>query len=167
MKIVIEVPDSGTPQYVLRAVGEALAGAASGRPTATSSDGAPPFGFDPFGTPYTSEADRQRGQNLVAWGEAFAAKAEVLEPGQLDCRTFDLEDAMFFWRFGAELTAYVGPRAPENRLINALDVGALPDPEFPHIGAVDQAALRGAWDHSMYQGPLRAILAKHRGVADV
>ena len=64
-----------------------------------------PFGRDPFGTPYASAADRERGENLVAWGNAFAAKGEVLEPGQLDCRTFTTEDAMFFWRFGAELTA--------------------------------------------------------------
>lgn len=128
---------------------------------------AAPFGYDPFGTPYESAADRERGQNLVAWGEAFAAKGEVLEMGQIDCRTFDTDDAMFFWRFGAELTAYVGPRAAENRLINGLDEGRMPLPEFPNIGPVDQAALRGAWDHSTYHGPLRAILAKHRGVADV
>lgn len=168
MKLTIEIPDAGTPLYALRALGEALAAAAGGGQAAAgrADDGAP-FGRDPFGTPYESEADRQRGQNLVAWGEAFAAKAEVLEPGQLDCRTFDTEDAMFFWRFGAELTAYVGPRAPENRLINALDAGALPDPEFPRIDGVDQARLRGGWDWSNYRGPLRAILAKHRGVADI
>ena len=33
-----------------------------------------PFGRDPFGTPYASAADRERGENLVAWGNAFAAK---------------------------------------------------------------------------------------------
>lgn len=167
MKLTIEIPDAGTPLYALRALGEALAAAAGGRPGATNTDGAAPFGYDPFGTPYESEADRERGQNLVAWGEAFAAKAEALEPGQLDCRTFTTEDAMFFWRFGAELTQYVGPRAPENRLVNGLDEGRMPLPEFPHIGAVDQALLRGGWDWSNYRGPLRAILAKHRGVADI
>jgi len=167
MKLTIEIPDNGTPQFALRALGEALAAAAGGQPRATNSDEAAPFGHDPFGTPYESEADRERGQNLVAWGQAFAAKGEVLEPGQLDCRTFTTEDALFFWRFGAEVTAYVGPRAPENRLINALDAGALPNPEFPNVGAVDQAQLRGGWDHSTYRGPLRAILAKHRGVDDL
>lgn len=167
MKLTIEIPDAGTPLYALRALGEALAAAAGGRPGATNTDGAAPFGYDPFGTPYESEADRERGQNLVAWGEAFAAKAEALEPGQLDCRTFTTEDAMFFWRFGAELTAYVGPRAPENRLINGLDEGRMPMPEFPNIGPVDQALLRGGWDWSGYSGPLRAILAAHRGVAEV
>ena len=167
MKLTIEIPDAGTPLYALRALGEALAAAAGGRPGATNTDGAAPFGYDPFGTPYESEADRERGQNLVAWGEAFAAKAEALEPGQLDCRTFTTDDAMFFWRFGAELTQYVGPRAPENRLINGLDEGRMPLPEFPAIGPVDQALLRGGWDWSNYRGPLRAILAQHRGVADI
>ena len=168
MKFTIEIPDSGTPQYALRALGEALAAAASGdQAAATRTDDAAPYGRDPFGTPYESEADRERGQNLVAWGEAFAAKGEVLEPGQLDCRTFDTEDAMFFWRFGSELTAYVGPRAPENRLINGLDAGAVNPAEFPKIGPVDQALLRGGWDWSGYRGPLREILAKHRGVADI
>ena len=128
---------------------------------------AAPFGRDPFGTPYASAADRERGENLVAWGNAFAAKGEVLEPGQLDCRTFTTEDAMFFWRFGAELTAYVGPRAAENRLINGLDEGRMPVPEFPNIGFVDQAQLRGEWDWTNYRGPLRALLAKHRGVEDI
>lgn len=165
MKLTIEIPDNGTPQYALRALGEALAAAASGGQTAaTRTDDAAPFGRDPFGTPYESEADRERGQNLVAWGEAFAAKGEVLEPGQLDCRQFRTDDAYFFWLFGAELTAYVGPRAPENRMINALDAGSFPDPEFPLITNVDQAQLRGAWDWTGYCGPLRAILAKHRGV---
>ena len=167
MKLTIEIPDNGTPQYALRALGEALAAAASGGQAAARSDDTAPFGVDPFGTPYTSAADRERGQNLVAWGEAFAAKGEVLEPGQLDCRTFNTEDAYFFWRFGAELTAYVGPRAPENRLVNGLDAGAVNPAEFPNIGPVDQAQLRGEWDWTAYRGPLRAILAKHRGVDDI
>lgn len=168
MKLTIEIPDAGTPLYALRALGEALAAAAGGGQAAAGrADGGAPFGRDPFGTPYESEADRERGQNLVAWGEAFAAKGEVLEPGQLDCRTFDTEDAMFFWLFGAELTQYVGPRAPENRLINGLDAGAVNPVEFPNIGPVDQALLRGGWDWSNYRGPLRAILAQHRGVADI
>lgn len=167
MKLTIEIPDNGTPQFALRALGEALAAAAGGQPKGTASDEAHPFGVDPFGTPYTSAADRERGQNLVAWGEAFAAKGEVLEPGQLDCRTFTTDDLYFFWQFGAELTAYVGPRAVENRLINNADIGAYPDSEFPNIGPVDQAQLRGGWDWANYRGPLRAILAKHRGVDDV
>lgn len=167
MRLTIEIPDDATTGQALQAVGEALVRAA-GAPTVKSDSGAAaPWGVDPFGTPYTSAADRERGENLVAWGNAFAAKGEVLEPGQLDCRTFTTEDAMFFWRFGAELTAYVGPRAPENRLINGLDEGRMPLPEFPHIGHVDQAQLRGEWDWSNYRGPLRGLLAKHRGVDDV
>lgn len=110
---------------------------------------------------------QERDANLAEWDKAFAEKGEALEAGQLDCRNFNTDDAYFFWRFGAELTAYVGPRAPESRLINALDVGALPDPEFPQIGYVDQAQLRGGWDWTQYRGPLRAILAGHRGVTDI
>lgn len=125
------------------------------------------FGVDPFGTPYTSLADRERGEQLRAWGEAFEAKGEVLEAGQIDCRQFTTEDAYFFWVFGAELTAYVGPRAPENRLITALDTNNMPNPEFPNIGPIDQSLLRGGFDLGSYHGPLRAILAKHRGVEDI
>ena len=167
MKITLEIPDNGTPQFALRALGEALAGIGSPTRPPTMLDVEAPYGKDPFGTPYTSAADRERGENLVAWGQDFAARGEVLEPGQMDCRTFTTEDAYFFWRFSAELTRYVGPRAPENRLINGLDEGRMPMVEFPGIGIIDQAQLRGEWDWTSYRGPLRAILAAHRGVADI
>lgn len=110
---------------------------------------------------------RERDANLVEWGRAFEAKGEVLEAGQIDCRTFNTNDLYFFWVFGAELTAYVGPRAAENRMITYADVGAFPQGEFPYIGRVDQALLRGGFDWQAYQGPLRALLAKHRGVSDI
>jgi len=109
----------------------------------------------------------ERDANLAEWGRAFEAKGEVLEAGQIDCRTFNINDLYFFWVFGAELTAYVGPRAAENRMITYADVGAFPQGEFPYIGRVDQALLRGGFDWSAYQGPLRALLAQHRGVSDI
>lgn len=169
MQINLNIPENASADYVLQALAGALSSAAASAPSApkTAEADSTPFGRDPFGTPYTSAADRERGENLRAWGEQFAAKAEVLELGQVDCRQFTTEDAYFFWRFGAELTAYVGPRAPENRLINALDAGSFPAQEFPNIPSVDQAQLRGGWDWTTYRGPLRAILAGHRGVTDI
>jgi hypothetical protein len=131
-------------------------------------------GFIPFyqdGHLFTSQAEYddykkrvdERNANLSQWLQEFETKGEVLEPGQIDCRTFTTDDLYFFWVFGPELSQYVGPRAVENRMINSADAGTFPNPEFPFIGPVNQELLRGQFDWGKYRGVLYDVLKKHRG----
>ncbi len=66
-------------------------------------DSAAPFGRDPFGTPFVSEADRERMQNLLRYATDEAGNYT----GKIDPDTLSLYDWAFYvkaglWKSGAK-----------------------------------------------------------------
>jgi hypothetical protein len=106
-----------------------------------------------------------RDANLAQWKADFLARQDVVEPGKIDVRTFNDDDAMFWWTFALELFPYVTPQGAMHRLDTWIDTGT-PDklPEFPLLDNTGRRLFyREGWNWQDYHGPLRAILEKHRG----
>ncbi len=107
-------------------------------------------------------------EQINAINEANSPNQEALQPGQWDIRGANTDDVLFYWTFAGELNSYVGPRATVRRMLTWLDVGSTDTfPEIPGLEKKAQFFIRGIWDWHPYQGPLRAILAKHRGLVDI
>ena len=154
----------------------------SSPPGARSRSGYPTVGgFIQFG-----DGSFRTEEDLAAWRGASAQQGNqggidaqqqaTLQPGAVDILTLDDADLRFLGAFYNELvpTGLVGPVAIAHRLSHFMDYGASETnkhvAELPNMGEWDAAEAReiknGKWD-SNYRGPLRAVLAKHRGVDDI
>lgn len=158
VKVTFEFDTEAESVKVLDIVRRAATSAPVGDPAA-------PFGRDRFGTPYESERDRERGENSRANDEGQVADDAVLQPGALDIRTMDAEDLLFYGTFSGELGGKVGPHALESAFVNWWQYGTAPMPELP--ATADVIDRRVGYDWTPYRGPLRAVLAAHRGVTDL
>lgn len=108
----------------------------------------------------------ERNMNLAAWQKNFDVTHEELQPGQVDIRTFTIEDLKFFNLFQAELTNYVGPRKYRQGFNNWIDHSTEPiyDPIPVTANVGDKIAFKNSvgYDWSTYSGPLLQVLMNHR-----
>lgn len=118
------------------------------------------WGFDPFGTPYESAADRERGENLVQWGKENDARSVVLQPGMLDMSTYNAEDLMFAGTFMGEIGPLLqGPRVLEKAFNNWWHDGTSPLPELPVTAEIMERRFQ-PYDWTTYQGPVRKLIPR-------
>lgn len=110
---------------------------------------------------------------LVAADQAnTAANENELQPGQLDMRTWSVEDLLFYHAFDGELQGVGGPRIEERRFDNGAAMGTLDDFSNPNMQAVLDILAKvkngqASYDWTAYHGPLRQKLADHRGLASI
>jgi hypothetical protein len=133
-----------------------------------------PWGVDQFGTPYTSQADHDRGENLRLNDQAEVANGAQLKQGQVDITTFTGDDLVAFDIFANEIEYKVGSAANVHRFFNGYTYGTMNDfPNAPAMRAAlnkKEAIMRGdrgsfmAVEWPTYTGIVRMLLAQHRGV---
>lgn len=116
--------------------------------------------------------------NMAAGDVARSQEQAALQPGAIDIATLTKDDLKFFWTFGMELLSYVGPVKVIHDFNAWMDYGRRDDgtghvPAVPGIpGTVgwtvqEHQQARDGWAWGDYTGPLRAVVAKHRGVASL
>lgn len=112
---------------------------------APSGDPAAPFGRDPFGTPYISEADRQRMENLMRYSADEAANyTGTVDPDKLGLYDWAFYVKSGLWRSGAKDYAIFTKKA------------IVRDPDTGRVLMNPEAELAGV-DVSGYDGPLKGF----------